>query len=659
MKIKLVFVVGLLFALTLHSFSQELATKQLQEMAEAGDVKAQFQLGLLYYEGKLLKHNEDKALDLIEESAVSNNLDAIFWMINYEKSQAKINDRIIFLWTEKAFEAGDLESCFTLSGMYRDGKGVEKNEKMAIFYCEKAASLGHEEAKKEYEKMLAEGYGNKVIVKEEKILKDTVVVKDEYYEMLSLANNCFSGKGIEVDKEKALVNYLKAAESGSEIAQVCLTYYYNGNCGLDPDSAAYMYWTNLLMSRNIEGYENLDYSIQSNNDLVLKKYLELSKNAAANGQNIAKLGLFCWYQLGFPLALTKTESFKLLNESAKDGEPYSKYLVASSYGNQKTTTTQDEVIINYATDAAKYGYPEAQLLLGSFYHYGNHVAHGFYDAEKWYKKAADQDFLEAFVALGDFHSQGWSARYWYVKACDLGNIYSCEKILEIDLYSNDTAIQKDSYSFCLKTIELGSKKAVYYKAIKHYYGLGTDQNYNEAYNGFVQAFSDSIFESLFFLSEMNFEGRIVPVNFEKGLQYLEEAVKFGDDKAESKYGDLIYNEKITDRPKEDCVEYFKLAAAKGNLFAHLQLGKFYYYGKFVEKNMEEAYNGLVRGDNLDKTGEADYLLAEIICNSDFTIGNGLTAKYASVRAISKGYKVEEAKALWDKYELSKYHEWHH
>lgn len=658
MKTKLVLVVGLLFAISILGFSQEISVNQLKLKAAKGDIKAQYQLGLLYYEGTALEKDVDKALDFIEKSAIAKNLDAIFWMINYEKSQTETNDRIIFLWTEKAFKAGDIESCFTLSGMYRDGKGIAKNEKMAVFYCEKAASLGHEEAKKEYEKMLAEGYGNPVVLKEEQMLKDTAVVKDEYYELLSLANNCFSGKDIVVDKEKALVNYLKAAENGSEIAQVCLTFYYNGNCGVDADSEAYKYWTNILMSKNIEGYENLDFSNQSNVDLVFVKYLELSKNAAANGQNIAKLGLFTWYQLGFPFALTKDESFKLLNESAKDGEPYSKYLVANSYGNQKTTSTQNKIIINYAMDAAEYGYPEAQFLLGSFYQYGNHVAHGFYNARNWYEKAAAQNLLEAFVALGDLYSQGYEARSWYLKACDLGDIYSCEKIIEIDLYSDDTVLQNENYLFCLKTIDLGSKKAVCYKAIKQYYGLGTDQNYNEAYNGFVQALSDSIFESLFFLSEMNFEGRIVPVNFVKGLQYLEEAVKFGDDKAESKYGDMIYNEKIMDRPKEDCVEYFKLAAAKGNLFAHLQLGKFYYYGEFVEKNMEEAYLGLVRGDDLDKTGEADYLLAEIICNSNFTIGKGLTAKYASVRAISKAYKVEEAKALWDKYELSKYHEWH-
>ena len=54
-------------------------------------------------------------------------------------------------WFEKAAERGNVEAMYYLGECYRDGSGVDEDQKKAVEWFTKAAEQGHEEAKAELE----------------------------------------------------------------------------------------------------------------------------------------------------------------------------------------------------------------------------------------------------------------------------------------------------------------------------------------------------------------------------------------------------------------------------------------------------------------------------------------------------------------------------
>ena len=89
-------------------------------------------------------------------------------------------------WYRKAAEEGDADSQYNLGWMYKNGRGVEKDDKKAVKWVRKAAEQGIADA--------------------------------EYNLGVSYAE----GSGIEQDDKEAAKWYRKAAEQGDERAKAAL-----------------------------------------------------------------------------------------------------------------------------------------------------------------------------------------------------------------------------------------------------------------------------------------------------------------------------------------------------------------------------------------------------------------------------------------------------
>ena len=89
------------------------AVEKYRELAEDGDFRAQYELGLMLANGK---------------GTAKNVQEAAGWLI-------------------KAAEQDDENAQFVLAGMYADGRGVSRDLTKAMEWRRKAAALGHEEAK--------------------------------------------------------------------------------------------------------------------------------------------------------------------------------------------------------------------------------------------------------------------------------------------------------------------------------------------------------------------------------------------------------------------------------------------------------------------------------------------------------------------------------
>lgn len=87
--------------------------------AQAGDVDAQYNLGIMYYHGDGIQKNHDEALK----------------------------------WFHLSAEQGDAEAQYNLGFMYGRGEGTAKDHRTSMEWFQKASSQGHEGAREILEKM--------------------------------------------------------------------------------------------------------------------------------------------------------------------------------------------------------------------------------------------------------------------------------------------------------------------------------------------------------------------------------------------------------------------------------------------------------------------------------------------------------------------------
>ena len=144
-----------------------------------------------------------------------------------------------------------------------------------------------------------------------------------------------------------------------------------------------------------------------------------------------------------------------------------------------------EDAVNCFQKAAKYGHPDAQLMLGMCYFNGDGIKRDYDEAVKWFRRAAEQNSLQAQFKLGVCYMGGIGvnrredeALYWLQKAAEHGN-------LDAQIYLGDFYYDRG------KTLENFSKALTWYQNASET-GLITDESkakmlmcktFQEAYNG--------------------------------------------------------------------------------------------------------------------------------------------------------------------------------
>src|SRR5699024_3584817 len=106
-----------------HASDSMSVLARVRPLAEQGDPKAQYNMGVIYDRGYGVERNYDKAR----------------------------------IWYEKAAAQGDAEAAHNLGVMYHEGHGVPVNDKRAVYWFRKAAKLGEPAAQNNLAVMYAEG----------------------------------------------------------------------------------------------------------------------------------------------------------------------------------------------------------------------------------------------------------------------------------------------------------------------------------------------------------------------------------------------------------------------------------------------------------------------------------------------------------------------
>lgn len=167
---------------------------EILELAEGGDVFAQFEIADLYSWGYGCKQSDEKGIE----------------------------------WLRKSAEKGFWKTSFKLAERYRYGQNIEKDMNEAIKWYRKAAEKGYDVAQNN----LGLSYGNGEGV--EKNLEEAVKWYRKAAEQGNMEAQCnlaicyyCGGEGVNVDKDEALKWFKKSAEQGKQSAKDWLARYYN------------------------------------------------------------------------------------------------------------------------------------------------------------------------------------------------------------------------------------------------------------------------------------------------------------------------------------------------------------------------------------------------------------------------------------------------
>ena len=196
----------------------------LRELAEQGDVTAQYKLGTAYEDGSCVPIDNEKAVFWYRKAAEQGNSSAQYSlgrMFDYgcgvpeDKQEAAI-------WYRKAAEQGDGDAQNDLGVMYLTGEGVPEDKTQAAFWFRKAAEQGIATAQNNLGVRYLNGDGIPEDKAQAAFWFRKAAEQGLAAAQFNLGVRCFKGDGVPEDKSEAVFWFQKAAEQGLEEAQINL-----------------------------------------------------------------------------------------------------------------------------------------------------------------------------------------------------------------------------------------------------------------------------------------------------------------------------------------------------------------------------------------------------------------------------------------------------
>ena len=158
------YILGLRYNSRYHGYDFEEAAKWFRLAAEQGHVSAIYEAGKLYWRGRGVVSNRDKAEELFRLAAEHGHMRAQYRMaktimIVIEDDGRMVNYEDAVKWYRLAAEQGCADAKYDLSRMYRLGKGVPQDEEKAVRLLKEAAEQGYADAQCDLGMMYHRGNG--------------------------------------------------------------------------------------------------------------------------------------------------------------------------------------------------------------------------------------------------------------------------------------------------------------------------------------------------------------------------------------------------------------------------------------------------------------------------------------------------------------------
>ena len=131
------------------------ALRLYRALATDGHAVAQFNLGLMYADGRWVPKDDAQAVHWYRRAAEQGDANAQhnLGLMYAQGHGVPKDDAQAVHWWRRAAEQGDAFAQFNLGAMYAQGRGVPRNEQLAYFWWLLAAARGDAEAAQERDRI--------------------------------------------------------------------------------------------------------------------------------------------------------------------------------------------------------------------------------------------------------------------------------------------------------------------------------------------------------------------------------------------------------------------------------------------------------------------------------------------------------------------------
>lgn len=206
-----------------------------KKAAQQGDIKAQFELGvLLWIEGNN-EEEKSQGMTLIHQAAEKNLAEAQFMVGSIYGIRKDINES--YKWISRAAEQGDASALNMLGRYYEWGLGVPKNIPKAIEARKKSVDLGNPDAQVSLGEMYEQGRGVKRDYKKAAELYKLAADQGNGDGQANLGNLYNLGRGVVRDASEAIRLTRLSVAQKNDNGILILSALYSGNEGIKKSRA--------------------------------------------------------------------------------------------------------------------------------------------------------------------------------------------------------------------------------------------------------------------------------------------------------------------------------------------------------------------------------------------------------------------------------------
>ena len=263
----------------------------------------------------------------------------------------------------------------------------------------------------------------------------------------ALGNCYFDGKGIDQNREKAVVWYTKAANQGHVAAQTDLGYCYYNAVGVSQDYVKAVNWYskatmqgNVIAENNLGACYYFGYGVEQDYSKAMNWYIKSANKGYVIAQNNTA---FC-YENGYGVPQNYTKAVEWYIKAAEQGysDSVDKIIELHQKGHIKDEDYDSEI-----------------LRLGALYCDEENDFYDYSIAEKCYNEAANLGDDYAMYCIGWLYNVGKpeynvsEAIEWYTKAAEMGNAYAMEDLGNIYFNKEDYEEALRWYSMAIESYE--------------------------------------------------------------------------------------------------------------------------------------------------------------------------------------------------------------
>ena len=510
-------------------------SKELEKAAKSGDAQAQYEVGMDYYIGEEITQNKETAAKWLYLSSLQGHEDA--------KKQ-------YYSYYSKVLEGNankDLESLYTVGCFYFNGTGgVDKDEKKGFKYLRKAYEKGHPLAMES----LGSRY-NKYLEKIAFTWLGDIENPDAAYEYAC----CYLyGRGVKVDERKAISTLAILADKGHEKA----TQLFYSIDSPERQKRAVVYFDDGMMK--IEGYKN--NSAISVVNVRRKKTQTFLEFAITDTELDSINSLKCEGVYGFDLS----DLMYNISEASIDGQEYYVAYVGKVYlcQNREYYYEKDKynVIFGAGGKIRMYNKKDGALVMEI-------PVDRFLTKETSYTRSISSvSNIEVLSTIDG------------VSIPPQNNVKEIEiQTLSLPFNSNSYKVSRQyEFDSNANAVEIYSKGAKYYE----------DKNYDEAVKYYMFAATLGNVKAQNAIGDCYFYGHGVSQNYNNAFNWFDKAAAQGDAEGQNNLGVCYSGGYGVSKSSKEAVKWYRLAADQGYADAQYELGKCYRKGDGVNKDYVEA-----------------------------------------------------------------------